>query len=434
MNLIGAMRRNAHLTFVLGFLGACIIGFGYLWVGSGGHIPIVAEGPAYSVSFQTNDLRNLLDDGDVKIAGVVVGHVQSRRVAHGGADVTFTLDDSAAPLHQGVKIQVDVKSLVGTSYVSITDGSGPAIPNHALLTGNQVVPAVDVDQLLSTLDAPTRAHLQSAVQSLAVATKQTGTPLNQVMTGLGQVATSGRTVLAALRAQSVQLQSLTGTGRTLLDQLDVGQGQIAQLVTDAQTLTSATANRGAELRSAVRQLPALISSVQGGTTSLQQLVAPLGHVTTALRAAAPDLNHALLQLPSTTSDLSSLVPSLNQTLVELPATLSRVSAFDKTVQTVIPTARVSLSDVNPMLTYLAPYGLDLGALFGNFGGSFDQVAEDGIMPIRLTAIAEGVTTVRNIPIKLPNLTTWMNPYPKPGAVGSPTPFEGKYPHVDRAAQ
>lgn len=432
MKFVMHLRSNNRLSFVLGFTLLCAVGFGYLWVNAGGHIPVVAEASDYQVTFQTKDLKNLLDDGDVKIAGIVVGHVQSRDLGNGAADVTIALDKEAAPLHQGVKIQVGVKALIGSSYVDIKDGSGASIANHSTLPSSDVVPAVDVDELLSTLDQPTRAHLQRAVQSLAEATDGTGRPLDQTLTGAGQIATQGRVVLSALARQSVELQSLTVTARDAIDQFDAGQGQIVSLVTAAQKLTSATAARQQKLQATIRALPGLISSARTGTVSLQQLSGPLAPVAADLKAAAPDLSHALRQLPSVTRDLNGLVPSLDETLTKAPATLTRVPAFDATVRNLVPTAQTSLSDLNPMLTYLAPYGLDLGALFGSFGGSFDQVAEDGIMPIRLTAMAEGLTSVREIPIKLPNLTTWTNPYPAPGAVGSPSPYQGTYPHVKRA--
>lgn len=432
MKLIDHLRNDSKLRFVLTFALLCAVGFGYLWVNSGGHIPVIAESGAYKVSFKTKDLKNLLDDGDVKIAGIVVGHVQSRELDDGSADVTIALDKDAAPLHQGLKVRVGVKSLIGSSYVDITDGSGAEIPNHSTLPRSNVAPAVDVDELLSTLNKPTRAHLVSAVRSLDPATKGTGHPLGDVMTGAGQIANQGNTVLSALAAQSVELQSLTVSARNLLGQLDTGQGQIATLVSDADKLTSATSARQKKLTATVRALPSLIASVRTGATSLQKLSVPLKPVAADLKTAAPYLTTALNKLPSVSKDLNGLVPSLNKTLVKAPATLRRLPGFDKTVRDVVPTAQTALGNLNPMLSYIAPYGLDLGQLFGSFGGSFDEVAEDGIMPIRLTAIAEGATSVRELPIKLPDLTTWTNPYPQPGQMGHPKAYKGTYPHINRA--
>lgn len=432
MSVLTRIRKHRSAVSVGLFTAFCAVAFGYLWVGSGGHIPLFAPAPSYKVSFATSDLKNLVQAGDVKVAGVTVGQVDGRTLSNGQAAVTIALNSDVVPLHEGVKVQIDVKSLIGSSYVSIVDGTGSAIPSGTTLPAADVVPAVDVDELLTTLDAPTRTHLMSVVQRLSHATSGTGNSLNDTMVGLGQIGKTGPAVLDALAAQSVELQSLTVSAKNLLDQLDVGQGQIATLVSDAQTLTAATASRQAALTQTIQALPGTIAAVDGGAKSLRQLAGPLAPIAADLRAAAPDLGHALQQLPSVTADLNGLVPDLGKTLDEAPATLARLPAFDQTVRAVIPAAQVSLADLNPMLAYLAPYGLDLGQLFASFGGSFDTVAEDGTMPIRLTAMGEGPATVRGIPITLPTLTEWNNPYPKPGMAGKPAPFSGSYPHVQRA--
>jgi phospholipid/cholesterol/gamma-HCH transport system substrate-binding protein len=418
----------------LGFVLFCAVGFGWLWTRAGGHVPVVAPQHTYRISFETDDVKNLLAAGDVKIAGVKVGSVVSRKLDGDKAKVTLGLDDAVAPLHDGAKVQIGVKSLVGTSYVDVTDGSGPTIPSGSTLPTGDVKPAVDVDELFSVFDQATNRNLSSAVQELGRSTQGTGKPLDQVMTGLGEVGTQGKVVLGALAKQGNDLQQLTVDSRNLLDQLDEGQGQIASLVSDAQTLTKATASRQQALEATVRALPGVLSKVQKGAASLQELSGPLTPVARSLQEAAPDLSQALVQLPAVTSGLHDLLPSLDSVLKEAPDTLKRVPSFDATLRKLVPTARVSLSDIDPMLTYLAPYGLDTGVMFGNFAGSFDDAAEDGIYPLRLSVFAEGPTTVRELPIKVKTPLEWNNPYPKPGELTQPKPFTGDYPHVERASQ
>lgn len=430
MTLVRALRADTRLMTVLAFAVFCAGGFGWLWTKAGGHLPVVSPQSSYRVSFKTDDVKNLLAAGDVKIAGVKVGSVSSRRLDGKQAEVTIALDKDAAPLHAGAHVQIGVKSLVGTSYVDVTDGDGAVIANGATLPAKDVKPAVDVDELFSVFDKATNHNLSSAVQELGQATDGTGKSLDQTMTGLGEVGDQGAVVLRALARQGTDLQGVTVDARNLLDQLDEGQGQIASLVADAQTLTQATSNRQQALEATVRELPGVVSRVQTGATSLQRLSAPLTPVARSLEAAAPDLNQALVQLPAVTSDLRGLLPSLAATLREAPATLDRVSPFDATLRQLVPTAQVSLSDLDPMLSYLAPYGLDLGALFGSFGGAFDTVAEDGIFPLRLSAFAEGTATLKELPVKVDTPLSWEDPYPKPGALQTPRPFQGTYPHVE----
>lgn len=435
MSVIGNILRDARLRTVLGFALACLVGFGYLWVKAGGSIPGVAGPYGYTVSFNTSDIKNLRSTGDVRIAGVVVGRVESTTADNGKVRVTLSLNSNAAPLHSGVKFRIGVKSLVGSSFVNIVDGTGATLPSGTTVPASAVTPAVDVDELFSMLDAPTRKNLSAAVQGLGVATNGTGQSVSSLMIGLGQIADPGGQVLHDLATQGKDIQDLSLQARRLLDALDTGQGQIADLVSNAQQLTAATAAKREALQSTVRQLPGLIGSLNTGAQSLDQLAGPLAPVAASLRQAAPDLAKALENLPATTNDLHGLLPSLNQTLVEAPATLTALPGFDASLRSLVPTAQATMADVTPMLSYLAPYGEDLGALFGNFGGSFDTVAEDGIIPIRLTATAEGTNTIRGVPVKLPGLgLSWNNPYPSPLTVDQPSPFKGAYPRVHPTAK
>ncbi|HWJ82435.1 MAG TPA: MlaD family protein [Nocardioides sp.] len=433
MTLVKALRANGRLTTVLVFVLACAVGFGVLWVKAGGTVPLVAEARDYRVDFNAKDIKNLRVHSDVRIAGVVVGRVESRELTSDGVNVELSLDPDVAPLHEGATVRVGVKSLVGSSYVDVKDGDGPAISSGADLPRADVVPAVDVDELLNTLDPKTRKALSGTVQALYQSTRGTGTDLDRLMTGLGHVGREGYTVLDALSAQNQDLAALTVETRQLLDALDEGQGQIVDLVDDAQSLTGVTAEKRAQVEELVRKLPGLVRNVGAGAVSLKQLAGPLAPILASLRQASPDLTRALVNLPAVTADLHGLLPSLDGTLDRAPRTLDRLPDFATALSDLVPDADTTLRDVDPMLAYLAPYGLDLGVLFGSFGGSFDTLAEDGIRPIRLTATGEGLGTVRGIPAKLPQTGLWWNnPYPAPGTVDQPQPYRGPYPRIHRA--
>jgi phospholipid/cholesterol/gamma-HCH transport system substrate-binding protein len=433
MRLIKVLRGNSNLATVLGFTLFCAIGFGWLWAQAGGTIPFLAEPGDYRVSFVTDDVKNLRSTGDVKVAGITVGRVESSEIIDGDrVRVELSLDESAAPLHDGVTVRVGVKSLVGSSYIDVVDGKGARLDSGSEIDAGNVVPAVDVDELLETLDKPTRKSLTGLFRSLDTATRHTGQEVDALMTGLGRVGREGHTVLDALAAQGDDLTALTVEVRQLLDALDTGQGQIADLVSDAQLLTSATADKKAEIEHLVREMPGLLRNVRRGAVSLRTLSGPLHPILVSLRKASPDLTSALVNLPSVTRDLEGVLPHLDVTLDRLPATLDELPEFSKALRQLIPDSRLLLRDVNPTLGYLAPYGMDLGAMLASFGGSFDTVAEDGIRPIRLTATSEGVATVKGNPVDLTNRGTWwLNPYPEPLSADKPAPYKGTYPRLRR---
>ena len=434
---IKAVLGSRDLRVVIGFVLACVLGFVWLFVNSGGTIPGVAGAGSYRVRFVTDDVKNLRSTGEVRIAGVRIGRVESTTIDGTLVRVELSLEGNGAPLHQGATVRVGVKSLLGSSFVDIKDGTGPEIPDGSTLDPRSVIPAVDVDELYATLDQPTRTSLQRAARSLDVLTRGRGKDLDTIVGGAGVIGDQGAAAASALAAQSKDLVALTVETTHLLDALDTGRGEIAALVSDAQVLTSVTARKQDKVEATVRALPALVQSLQPAAAKLNQLGGTLAPVAVSLRQAAPDLSAALVNLPATSADLDGLVPSLNQVLGKAPATLDRIPGLDSTVRDVVPTGETMLRDVDPMLAYLQPYGLDLGALFASFGASFDTLAEDGIRPIRLTATGEGVGTFRGNPLQysqLNNTTTWFNPYPAPGTAGAPAPFSGSYPQVERDPQ
>jgi phospholipid/cholesterol/gamma-HCH transport system substrate-binding protein len=433
MKLVKALRADGQLTTVLAFVLFCALGFGMLWIKADGTIPVVADAREYRVTFEADDVKNLRKASEVRVAGVKVGRVESRELTDDGVRVEISLDPQVAPIHDGATVRVGVKSLVGSSYVELVDGDGGALDSGAELPDGDVVPAVDVDELLETLDPQTRKSLTQAVRGLERSARGTGTDLDATMTGVGYIGREGHTVLDALADQEKDLSAMTVETAQLLNALDSGQGQIVDLVTDAQTLTRVTADKRVEVETLVRELPGLLRHVRSGAISLEELAGPLAPILKSLRISAPELTRALRNLPAVTADLEGLLPSLDSTLVRLPNTLDRLPAFTSATRKLLPDAQVLLRDVNPMLAYLAPYGLDLGVLFASFGASFDTIAENGIRPIRLTANAEGLGTVRGNPIDLPDLGLyWNNPYPAPGTVDQPAPYDDEYPQVERA--
>jgi len=428
---IDVLRRHVPLVTVVGFVIACLVGLGFLWVKSGGGIPGITPPDDYTVSFQTTDLKNLRDIGEVRIAGVKVGKVLKREQAGDNARVVLSLDSDAAPLHRGAKVRIGVRTPIGASYVDIVDGRGQELPAGATLPPTAVKPAVDVDELFSTLDPATRKSLRGMLRSLGEASAGTENDLRRAVNGLGHLGNEGHTVLDALAAQSGDLQALTVEGKRLLDTLDTGRGQIATVVQDAQRLTGATAGKRERIEQTMRALPGMLAKTKGAAGKLAELSGPLTPVAADLRQAAPDLTKALRNLPAASEDLRALLPDLDATLDRAPATLKRVPAFSEDVRALVPEARALLRDVNPMLAYLKPYGRDLGALFANWGATFEVKDSNGINPIRLGAVFNAAG-VRGNPVPLGfDPTHWVNPYPGPGQAGDPAPFQGEYPRVER---
>lgn len=421
-----------RLIVLVVFATGCAVFFGYLWVNSGGKLPFSSS--RYTVTATFPRVANLVPDSDVMISGVAVGKVAEIKNEGDRAHVTMELDQQY-PLHGGVTVQVRNKTLVEETFLQLTDGDGPVLDSGAVLPANAGKPAVGLNDVLASVDPSTRQALASTVRSLGASTKDSQDSISRALSGLGDLGREGQGALAALSAQSEDLKKLSGNAANLLAALDTRQGQIAQLVRDADTLTKTTADGGQDLQAVMRELPGVMDKAKSASDGLNELSGSLAPVAKNLNTAAPDLSKALEQLPQTAGDLRGLLPSLNGVLDHAPDTLARVPVVAADAHQLLPTLNVALGDVNPMLSYLQPYGHDVAAMFTNMGQALSRGDDNGTA-LR-TFIILNEQSLRGNPLNLNNIPPLdkSNPYPAPGQSSDPGPYQGgSYPRVEKGTK
>lgn len=428
MRIPAAAMPAVRLSVVLIFTIVCGLVFGYLWLGAGGRLPLLSE-DGYRVSVSIPSVDNLVTGSDVTAAGVEVGQVVLIDANGKQPRVTMQIDHDHAPLHRGAKVIVRYKTLLQESFLEVADGpkiAGAEIAGGSALPQGSAKPSVDLDDVLSSIDQPTRKTLAKMVRSLGAGTEDTGEDIAATVRGLGDMGRQGKTALAALSRQSGDLRRLTGNTATLLSALDTQQGQIANLVDNADKITEVTANGSDDIQAVMRKLPALLDAARNAGSGLKRLSRNLGPVAANLDAAAPDLSAALRQLPATARDLRGLLPALDGVLDQAPATLRRVPVVSSDARELMPNVRVALGDVNPMLAYLQPYGRDLAAWFASTADAAAGLAGGGNAKFTVTPNEQ---SAKGLPGGTEKVIPRRNPYPGPGQAENPAPFGGEYPRV-----
>jgi phospholipid/cholesterol/gamma-HCH transport system substrate-binding protein len=422
-----AMVPALRVVTIAVFGAVCVVIFGYLWVNSGGKIPLLSKA-GYQVSVDLPKVANLVKDSDVMVAGVKIGSVDRVEVRGDHAHVTMRLAEHA-PLRTGATVQVRQKTLVEETFLEVTDGTGAELPSGSTLPPGSGKPATQLNDVLTSLDQGTRDALADSVRSLGRATKDTDQSLSDTFTGLGALGREGEDVLAALREQSADLEQLTGHTAALLAALNTRQGEIATMVDNASQLAKVTAGGADQVRAVVRQLPGLLSTAQDASGSLEELATTLAPVAADLDAAAPKLSTALSQLPETTARLRALLPTVDGVLIQAPATLTRTPGFAENLSRMVPGLKVALGDVNPMLGFLEPYGRDVAAWFTNFGATLIHGDVNGKF-FRFMAVLNE-QSLKNLPLNTQiGPLNKFNPYPAPGSGTNPGPWDGDYPRVE----
>jgi phospholipid/cholesterol/gamma-HCH transport system substrate-binding protein len=417
-------------TVLVAFAAACLGFLSYLYAQAGGTLPFSEHNTQYRVSFESQDLGNLVPFADVVEAGVRVGKVDSlQRVRSQSVRIVLTLDTMAAPLHEGAVVEIIERSLIGQPAVKLTDGTGPAYPNGTVLPAASVRPPVTVREVLSSMDAPSRNALGGVIRSLGSATDDRRPQIAQLAGGLAAFGNQGDTALAALAAQSADLVSISRQLRQIFDALDTGQGQIADLVTSANKLTRATAGQRPALEDTLRTLPGVMDSATTASGDISRMATALGPAAADLRQAAPNLNDALNRIPDTTRAVRATLPPLHTALHDAPPTLTRVPKFADKTRDLFPLAVDTMRQFNPMARYIKPRGPEIAQFFANFGAALNHYGEDGGAYLYVRPMASAIS-VRPNPIVLPQPIQARNPYPQPGGLADLRPFTGRYPRIE----
>jgi phospholipid/cholesterol/gamma-HCH transport system substrate-binding protein len=278
---------------------------------------------------------NIRKDSPVRIAGVNVGKVQSVRsvcstgetdsCASNYSEVTFTVDDNGQPVHSDAQVEIRPRIfLEGNFFLDVSPGSPSA---HDRSSGDtipvtQTSTAVQLDQVLTSLQAPDRANLQKLLEGYGntlnrkptAADDATQDPEVQGLTAAEAINKSFTYGATGARDSAIVNEALQGTSPHDLSNLLSGQArafgalvghesQLQGLVTNFNTFTGALADESANLQRTIRQLGPTLKVAEPALRRTNETF-PL------LRANALALAKGIPELPAT---IAASQPWINQT-------------------------------------------------------------------------------------------------------------------------
>lgn len=272
------MRSRYNIVIVLSYIAIAstvLIYMGYKMVGN------CTLAQCQTLNLEFKDTAGLLKTNDVRMAGVVAGHVQSIKVDGKIAVATVQINQEYSPVYKDAHAIVRPKNLLGETYVEIDRGhpdSGSLASGDTIRLINTITP-VQVDEVLNALDPDTRTKLAVVVNSLGEATAARGQDMN-VSTG------DLRRIAADLAVTSTSLNQQKDNIDALLVQFDLMQKtaadfhqQLAQVLTDWNTVSTTFMNHDVQLASALGHLNNVLAdldaAVTPNTAALTKMVANL---------------------------------------------------------------------------------------------------------------------------------------------------------------
>ncbi len=344
-------------------------------------LPWSDEGYTATATFA--DATTLRQTSPVRIAGVNVGKVTEVAPDGEGAKVTFTVDDEGLPLHEDATIVIRPRLfLEGNFFLDLRPGSpsAPELPDGGDIPVTQTAVAVQLDQVLTTLQRPDRRNLARLLDgySAALADEPTAEQdvgqdpevqglsgaqaLNEAFT-YGARAGKGTAQVnqALLGDQAGDLRGLVRASGQVFEELASTDSDLRGLITNFNITTGALNDESASLEDTLTELAPTVERAQTQLVDINESFPPLRafarELTPAveelpgtIRAGNPWLTQARLllrpgELGGVARDLRIAEPFLSRGAANLDGALAQLRPFSRCVTDVLdPTSETQIND------------------------------------------------------------------------------------------
>lgn len=432
------LRRRIVLLVV--FFAVCAAIFLQLLSVAGG----LNLGATHRVEAVVPDAQQVLPQADVRIAGVKAGRVTE--VGHRGptAVLALEIDEEHGPVRADARVRVRQKTVVGENYVDLDPGTAQAeaLPDGGTLPLPRAQDAVQLDQVLSTLDGPRRERLQRLLTGVGdgLADPDDLNGLVESLSGTFETAAPVFDALAAERRATARLAADLGT---VFGALGSRGDAIRRLAADGRAAARAFAAQDDAVRATLAEAAPTLRAVRGTTGRLARVGERAGPLLDDLTGALGDLTPAVRDLPATSraalralDRLEAVTPKARRLLGSLRATAGPTRAL-------VPELDDLLRELRPTLAHVAPHAQDAAYLFATLRAASDY-RDDTSHVARVIALfsasllvtfsdeaKEALDVVEGLGLADVVRAGGVNPYGAPGTGSDPRPLGDPYPRITR---
>lgn len=271
----------------------------------------IDTGDTNTYSARFTDATLVMPGDEVRIAGVMVGHVTDVKIVdRRQAQVYFDIDaDRRLPAN--VIATIKYRNLVGQRYISLSQGSGDdrrALPPGATIPLSQTRPALDLDELFNGFKPLFAALNPDDVNKLSY-------ELIQVLQGEGGTIDSLLAHTATLTSTIAHKDQVIGQVITnlngVLDAVNAHTPQLSDLIVRLQQLLSGLAADRKAIGDAITSLGGLADTTSGFLAQARQPlkddISALGLLTDNLNDNQSLVEHFIQYLPQKVTALTNTV-------------------------------------------------------------------------------------------------------------------------------
>jgi phospholipid/cholesterol/gamma-HCH transport system substrate-binding protein len=345
------LRVAAMAVFTLSCFGLLM----WLWLSFGGSIPLRAEGYRFTVAMP--EAATLAKEADVRLAGVNVGKVKDKRLERRGwrTLVTIELDPRYAPIPRDTRAILRQKSLLGETYVALSAGreSSRDLDDGGRLPDSQVEPTVELEEIFSAFDRPTRKAFRDWVAELRRASSgQAAESLNDALGNLAPFSVDGAVLLRTLDEQRRAVRGLVRNTGEVFGAINEREGALRRLIVSANDVFEATASRDEALAETFQVLPTFLDESKATLARLERFSRDTHPLVNDLKGPADDLGPTVRDLGDLAPDLEGLFRDLPPLIRTSRTTVPRLSRVLREVEPVLEALGPFLDELNPILSHL----------------------------------------------------------------------------------
>jgi phospholipid/cholesterol/gamma-HCH transport system substrate-binding protein len=278
---------------------------------------------SYTVKADFADAGGLVTGNEVLMGPATVGSVQSISLtANGEAQITMSIDSSAAPLHEGTVARIYENSLSGIAdkYVVLEPAArqAPVIPSGGTITEQDTYSFVSLDQVFDSLDPLTRAGLRGFIQGEAASIDGKAPQASKTLEYLAPGLASTSNVTAELDRNEPAFDGLLVQGAQAMQALATRSSQLSDLITQASTATGAIARQSQALEQALTLFPGTLNRATGTFAGLRTTLDALDPLVAKSKVASRRLEPFAASLKAFTQAAIPTVTALSA-LIHNPA-------------------------------------------------------------------------------------------------------------------
>jgi phospholipid/cholesterol/gamma-HCH transport system substrate-binding protein len=300
-----------HLTDFIAILVLFVLAVGvtgYILAQQGFRLPFISK-PQFTINaeFSTAQAVTPGQGQTVRVSGVQIGTLTGVSLKNGYAIVKMSIDKKyKGVIHTNATAFLRPKTGLQDMFVELNPGNGsaPVVKQGYTIPLTNTAPEVNVDEILSSIDADTRQYLQLLVNGAGQGLNGRGGELAQVLERFEPTHQDLARLNSAVAVRGADLAHLVNALRRLNDALLTKQAQIGQLIVSSSQVFRATASEEANIQRSIADLPATLAQTRTTLAQVQTFAQELGPTAAKLIPAAralPAANNALAALakPST---------------------------------------------------------------------------------------------------------------------------------------